>query len=144
MLRVDPIFDNRELVGLLRERGYAIAKNDMREVRTLEDKINVDRQYDTRICGAFLTFETEEVLKKAIRVWKRLDPKVRVERAQEPTIYIWENMAITNFQRTLNKLVVFSVLALLMYVAYHYQALLIKNRLSLGRFEQIECHFIRQ
>ena len=144
VLRVDPIFDNRELVGLLRDRGYAIAKNDMNEVRTIENKIDVDKQYDARICGAFLTFETEEILKKAIRIWKHLDPKVRVERAQEPTIYIWENMSISNLRRTVNKLVVFSVLALLMYVAYHYQALLIRNRLSLGRFEQIECHFLRQ
>jgi hypothetical protein len=144
VLRVDPIFDNRELVGLLRDRGYAIAKNDMSEVRTIENKIDVDKQYDARICGAFLTFETEEILKKAIRIWKHLDPKVRVERAQEPTIYIWENMSISNLKRTINKLVVFSVLALLMYVAYHYQALLIRNRLSLGRFEQIECHFLRQ
>ena len=143
VLRVDPIFDNRELIGLLRQRGYAIATNDIAKARALEDKIDVEKQYEAKICGAFLTFETDVIMEKAINIWKQIDPKVRVERAQEPTVYIWENMSITNLRRNFNKLVVFSVLAFLMYIAYHYQALLIKNRLSLGRFEQIDCHFIR-
>lgn len=59
-------------------------------------------------------------MEKAINIWKQIDPKVRVERAQEPTVYIWENMSITNLRRNLNKLVVFSVLAFFMYIAYHY------------------------
>ena len=143
VLRVDPIFDNRTLIDILRQRGYAIATNNMKLVRTLEDKIDVDKQYDAKICGAFLTFETEEVMKKAIKIWKTLDPKVKVERAAEPSIYIWENLSITTLQRVFNKLVVFVILFALMALAYKYQGALIKARLSPGRFENIECNFIR-
>ena len=90
-----------------------------------------------------MTFETEEVMKKAIKLWKTLDSKVRVERAHEPTIYIWENLSITSFRRTINKIFVFIILFSLMGIAYKYQGMLIKTRLSPGRFENIECKFIR-
>ena len=82
-------------------------------------------------------------MKKAIKIWKTLDPKVKVERAHEPTIYIWENISITKFRRTINKIIVFIILFALMGIAYKYQGMLIKARLSPGRFENIECKFIR-
>lgn len=117
---MDPIFDNRDLLINLKNRGYAIAMHDWEAVRKYEDQIDVEKQYDTKICGAFLTFETEDIMKKAIKIWKHLDPKVRVERAQEPSIYIWENISILPIKRTLNKLIVFTILAVFMLVCYRY------------------------
>lgn len=54
------------------------------------------------------------------------DPKVKVERAKEPSLYIWENLALSPQTVIINKIFVFVILGFLMGFAYKYQGTLIK------------------
>jgi hypothetical protein len=51
--------------------------------------------YNTRICGAFITFETDIELKKAVSMINSKPHNFEISTALEPCIYIWENLAIT-------------------------------------------------
>ena len=59
-MRIDPIYDNRKMIGLLRERGLIIKDRDEKKIKKIEAQINLEKmhQYDRPICGGFITFET--------------------------------------------------------------------------------------
>lgn len=58
--RIDIVFDNKELIDTLDERGQAIKKNDKPRIVELEEKIDQQKNelYHARAVGVFVTFQT--------------------------------------------------------------------------------------
>ena len=80
-----------------------------------------------------------EVLVKSEDPVLVLGKKVSFTRAEEPSVYIWENMAFTNNQRRIRSLLVFVVLALIMFPAQQLQFLMQETVLNHESYEQIDC-----
>jgi len=61
------VFDNKEMIDLLKERGQAIRDGDSGKIFLLEHKINSlkDSQYHTTVCGVFMTFEDDRNVREA-------------------------------------------------------------------------------
>lgn len=100
------VFNNKELLELLFDRGEAIRVGDTIKVEEIEDRINdkefKKKQYYTPVCGVFMTFENDIHVRKAQNVMnetklKKFGENVQVVRAEEPSNYIWENMHYTKF-----------------------------------------------
>lgn len=64
---MDLVFDNHQMLELLKERGTAIKESDNGKVFQLEHliKIGKDLQYETDVCGVFITFENDSSVKMA-------------------------------------------------------------------------------
>ena len=62
ILRIDPIFDNGELIANLKDRGLQIQARNQTAIAEGEQEILESnyKQYDARICGAFITVETQQ------------------------------------------------------------------------------------
>jgi hypothetical protein len=85
------------LIKDLVQRGRLIQYKNLEEVKDIEFEIHKskDEIYNTRICGAFITFETDSHLSRAIKLLKKEKHHFDVTRAHEPSTYIWENLGFT-------------------------------------------------
>ena len=92
------------MLNLLKKRGLAILSNQVDHVRSIEAEIDElkQKQYNTNICGVFLTFENHKdvTLAKALaqQVTQIFESNTQMKRAQEPDQYIWESMSYTKKQ----------------------------------------------
>lgn len=69
VLRTDLVFDNRELIQLLAKRGEAIKFSQQSDVFQTEHQIRqlLQKQYNARVCGVFMTFQDNEDVYKAAK-----------------------------------------------------------------------------
>ena len=88
------------MIENLFERGCLIQYDDCKAVKEIEAKIHdsLDSQYNTKIVGAFLIFETQCSLKRAVKILKKENHPFKIKRAWEPTNYVWENLGISKKQ----------------------------------------------
>ena len=67
--RTDLVFDNKEILDLLFERGEEITVGDTATVEKIETKINSfafkQKLYHTPVCGVFMTFENDKDVRRA-------------------------------------------------------------------------------
>ena len=64
---MDLVFENNNMIDLLNQRGLAISSHNESEIIKIEDKIHElkEKQYFTKICGAFITFEDYDTYVRA-------------------------------------------------------------------------------
>ena len=65
--------------------------------------------------------------------------EVFIDRALEPSLYIWENMAVTPKQRKINGWLVMGVLVLILAPAYIVQFYLQQSVAYIENYESIDC-----
>jgi len=68
IIRVDLVFNNRDMIHYLELRGEAIKNQNTKLVRRIEEKIeNLKRDaYEAEIVGAYLIFENKRDLEESI------------------------------------------------------------------------------
>ena len=70
-------FDNADVINLLRKRGQAIRSEDEKARLSIEEEINEvkEEQFEKLVnpCSIFMTFETEEGIKRALNMQKSID-----------------------------------------------------------------------
>jgi hypothetical protein len=68
IIRIDLVFDNKKMLNLLENRGEAIKNCDYKGVREIEEQIEAFKEYHYHadVVGAFVTYETEEDLKRVL------------------------------------------------------------------------------
>lgn len=89
-----------------------------------------------------MTFETQKHLETAVH-WIQKDHTFRVERAKEPSTYIWENLALTERDQKLRKLAVFAILGLILYLVYQFEYEMHYANRNFDTFEEINCEQYR-
>ena len=72
-LRIDPIFENKELIEDLIQRGSFIQYQDEDGINKIEEKIenSKEKYYNAPICGVFITFETSSHFRRATNMFKK-------------------------------------------------------------------------
>ena len=81
------MFDNNNLLSVLKNRGRAIMYEDHNEVQKYEeilnDKAYKDRQYFCKIVGCFITYERKEDVEMAHKAAKKklpfFDKKLKIK-----------------------------------------------------------------
>jgi len=93
IMRIDLVIENKKMLALLKERGWAIRSLDFERIRELEDEIHagIEDQYEARICGAFVMFENRHQVANAISICNA-DERCKVHRSSEPSDYLWDNL----------------------------------------------------
>lgn len=144
--RIDLSFDNRRMINLLRQRGDAIKNSDHGSVFQTEHLINLEklRQYNTNVCGFFITFENDSDVKLAKKICDQtklqiFGKAVSISRAKEPSNYIWENMGYTDQHQNLMFYVVIAFLALVLFLAYNLQFDMQQSISYFDNFEKFDC-----
>lgn len=66
------MFDNKDMIELLMERGSAIKWNDEDKIFDTQERIRnkMFEQYHTRISGIFLTFRNDKDVKLAQQLYR--------------------------------------------------------------------------
>lgn len=125
---MDLVFDNSRMIDLLKQRGSAIKYNDQGKVFQIEHLINLEKaaQYNTDVCGVFITFENDSDVKMSQDICRNtklqiFGKQINIKRAQEPSNYIWENLANTKNQLRFRLYIVMSLLGLILFFAYKLQ-----------------------
>lgn len=77
--------------------------------------------YYARICGAFITFENDKELNTAVKMLKEQHHHFKVDRAQEPSNYIWENLGFTEKQQNQRYKLAILILTFCMFLSYKWQ-----------------------
>lgn len=76
--RIDLVFDNNNLLNVLKKRGRAIMYEDKNEVQKYEDILNdksyKNRQYFCKIVGCFVTYERKDDIITANKAAKKKLP----------------------------------------------------------------------
>lgn len=124
-------FDNAGAINLLRKRGTCIKTLKFDQMRRLDSEIQdfKEKNFDslTRPVTAFITFENEEGLNRAIQYdeivnaedrfaeWRTLyGCKLEFDDASEPTDIIWENRHFTSWDRLRKTIVVVIAIGILL------------------------------
>ena len=129
-------FKNHEIINLLKKRGEIIKAEDWDEMAVMDDKINKLKNDQleelTTPCSAFMTFENEEGVNRALkyketvenddnfaelRTWLG-DHKIEIEPASEPTDIIWENRHYTPMQRLKKSIIATLIILLLLFISF--------------------------
>ena len=71
IMRVDLVFNNRDMIHYLELRGDAIKNQNTKLVRKIEDKIENLKitSYDAEIVGAYVIFENKRDLEESIYMY---------------------------------------------------------------------------
>lgn len=134
------------MIKLLGERGEAIKNSNQGKVFQIEHLIKLEReyQYHARVCGAFVTFESDKDLKTAKAICEQtklqiFGKPVTMKRSEEPSNYIWENLGITKQKQRVNRTFVSIALIVVLTVAYNLQYRMQKSVAYFDKYEQIDC-----
>lgn len=134
--KVTMAFNNAEVINLLRDRGTIIKGEQWDKQTEIEAKINdiKNEKFHSLVtpCSVFMTFEREEGITRALRldelveadpakadllVWLG-DKNIEIQAASEPSDIIWENRHFTNTQRLMKSILVWLVLAILLFLSF--------------------------
>ena len=129
-------FNQREIILLLKKRGTLIKAEDWVGVYNIQkqiDQVKDNSQDELMIpCHAFMTFETEEGVTRALRYQEALEAdetlkdiktwpdgsQVFIKRAPEPTDLIWENMHVSFASRVLRTICVVICIVILLAISF--------------------------
>ena len=113
------------MIDLLKRRGEAIKASDSATVFVTEYEIrkHVPKQYWTNITGVFVTFERDTDVILAKEICEKAKPTLfgqplAMERALEPSTYIWEHMGYTRTTRCVKATIVMALLTIVLALAY--------------------------
>lgn len=67
------------------------------------------------------------------------DEKIQIHRAKEPSVYIWENLAVPRETQSQRKCIAIIILIILMLVAYYFQFAMSAADANFDVFEDIDC-----
>ena len=125
-------FKNAEIIHLLQERGEIIKNEEWSKMPQIDHRINEIKNGNLEDlmtpCSAFMTFENEEGLNRAMNFNETVnsDPnfadlgiwlnefELNIEGASEPSDIIWENRHFTDGDRLKKKMIVIVIMALLL------------------------------
>lgn len=146
--RVDLVFDNNNLISLLRKRGRAIMYEDKNQVQKYEDILNnkeyKDRQYFCKVVGVFVTYERKDDLmnihKASKKKTKFLGKKTKIRQADQPYNYIWENMAYTKTRRCCGFMWSMLILTFFLLIAFTIQFKMQKTVSYFDNYEKADCN----
>lgn len=126
--RMDLVFDNEKMLGLLKSRGTAIKESNNARVFYLEHLIKEYKyqQYETDVCGVFITFENDSSVQMAKSICEKtrlqiFGKPIKIKRAREPSEYIWDNMGFTAEKQRARFFAVLGALAVTLFAAYKVQ-----------------------
>lgn len=127
-------FDNAGLITMLRTRGSAIKNELYDDMRKSDKEINEYVQGNLKTIArpvtAFITFENEEGLNRALNYHEAVDKdptkqdlktllgeELNIEAASEPTDIIWENRHFTQWDRVKRASIVIGVICVMLCIS---------------------------
>ena len=115
-MRIDLVFNNRDMIHYLELRGDAIKNQNTELVRMIEDNIeNLKmKSYQAEIVGAYVIFENKRDLEESIYMFRNnLDIHtlfhnngISIEKASNPANIKWKNVHFSQKDRLLRAAVV--------------------------------------
>lgn len=111
----------------------------------LNDKDYKNRQYFCRVVGAFVTYERRNdmiYIHKAGKIRKRpsfFGKKIKIEQAEQPYQYTWENMAFTKKRRCMGFMCSMLLLFLFLFIAFTIQFKMQKTVAYFDNYEVADC-----
>jgi hypothetical protein len=132
----------------LEARGHALKVENFQALKEIEDQIEAIKpyQYHADIVGAFITYESNEDIRKIQSVFGPKNGKatedMQVERAVDPSNIKWKNMQIKTNEKFVRGLLVLLSLLALLYFSFLMQVVLNDERFETKSFEKIDCKAI--
>ena len=117
-------FNNANLLGLLKERGQALLSANFKEVKTIEDKLTIEKNKNFKQirspCFMVTTFNNQEGFNKLLELkWITiLGQKLKFKRARMPTNMIWENREVS--KRTRNCRIMLAFVYMMIFGCIYY------------------------
>lgn len=73
-----------------------------------------------------------------------LGKKIEIKRANEPSNYIWENMAYTKSEQRITTAVVLAILSIVLFIGYTVQFELTQTITNSDKFETFDCELFER
>lgn len=131
-MRVDLVFNNRDMIHYLELRGEAIKNQNTNLVRKIEARIEKlkKKSYKAEIVGAFLIFENKRDLEESKYMYKNnldlntlfLENGITIENAISPANIKWKNVHFKQQDKVIRSIVVVSIIFFILSLSYYLQA----------------------
>ena len=156
-------FNNSKLISILRQRGYAIARQKFEDVKKKDLEINalmndpVEKQKMIVPTAAFITFEEEDAYilactineeqKKEKDETKRnkiLGQPYRLKAASEPTDIIWENRHFTKRDYLKREIFAYTIILIALAGCFYLTYLIARAAAEVSKvFPPLDCNALR-
>lgn len=149
IVRIDLVFNNRDLIHYLELRGEAIKNQNWPLATKIEKRIESmkEKQYNSELIGAYIIYDRQQDLELSLHLYQKnmtvartlFEHGIEIRNAENPENIKWKNIHFTIQEKLFRAFVVFVVLMCLAYASFWSQQQLLSLKNENDKYEYINC-----